>query len=153
MFFFCFLDLLRLYPPPPPPQLQSTCHYTVIENDYVKIWLLRLGRANNMHPLRWRVSEKIPFFNNRLKREFICLKMTELTYQSVLFAFIISVSISAPQPGQGRLLSVSHQDASENSSFLQLFKIFWIFRYMFFILLKHLRPSHRIMGDIELQSS
>ena len=41
----------------PPPQyvmllqLQSTCHYLV--NDYVKIWHVCLGCANNMHPLSW----------------------------------------------------------------------------------------------------
>ena len=33
------------------PQLQSTCHYMV--NFYVKIWHVRLGGANNMHPLSW----------------------------------------------------------------------------------------------------
>ena len=33
------------------PQLQSTCHYS---NPYVKnIWHMRLGGANNMHPLSW----------------------------------------------------------------------------------------------------
>ena len=32
------------------PQLQSTCHYIV--NNYVKIWHVRLGGANNMRPLR-----------------------------------------------------------------------------------------------------
>ena len=31
------------------PQLQSTCHYIV--NHYVRLWQVRLGGANNMHPL------------------------------------------------------------------------------------------------------
>ena len=43
----------RLCPPPPsrlcPPQLQSTCPYIV--NHYVKMWHLRLGAANDVHPL------------------------------------------------------------------------------------------------------
>ena len=33
------------------PQWQSTCHYIV--NHYVKIMHVRLGVANNMHPLSW----------------------------------------------------------------------------------------------------
>ena len=33
------------------PHLQSTYHYTV--RHYVKVWHVRLGVANNMHPLRW----------------------------------------------------------------------------------------------------
>ena len=42
--------------PPPPqyvmlPQLQRTGHCMI--NHYVKIWKLRLGDANNMHPLSW----------------------------------------------------------------------------------------------------
>ena len=48
-------DLFRLCPPPPStlcsPQWQSTCHYIV--NHYVKILHVRLGVANNMHPLSW----------------------------------------------------------------------------------------------------
>ena len=34
-----------------PPKLQSTPHDIV--NHYVKIWHVRLGVANNMHPLSW----------------------------------------------------------------------------------------------------
>ena len=48
------LDLFRLCPPPSTlcsTQLQSTCHYIV--NHHVKIWHVRLGGANNMHPLSW----------------------------------------------------------------------------------------------------
>ena len=33
------------------PPLQSTCHY--IKNHHVKKWHVRLGGANNMHPLSW----------------------------------------------------------------------------------------------------
>ena len=56
-------------PPPPPitlcsPQLLSTCHYIV--NHHVKILHMRLGGANNMHPLSWRgwgaQTEKIQNF-------------------------------------------------------------------------------------------
>ena len=33
------------------PQLQSTCYYML--KRYVKIWHVRLGGANNMHPPSW----------------------------------------------------------------------------------------------------
>ena len=56
-------DLFRLCPQYVLfPQLQSTCHY--IENHHVKIWHVRLGDENNMHPLSWggggAQTEKIP---------------------------------------------------------------------------------------------
>ena len=49
------------------PQLQSTCQYIV--NHYVKILHVRLGGANNMHPLSWggggaqteKILESFPF--------------------------------------------------------------------------------------------
>ena len=41
------------------PQLQSTRHYIVTH--YVKIWHVRLGVANNMHPLSF-TNEKDPHF-------------------------------------------------------------------------------------------
>ena len=44
------MDLFCLNPSPPP--LQSTCHYIV--NRYAKIWHVRLGGANNMHPPSWK---------------------------------------------------------------------------------------------------
>ena len=45
------------------PQLQSTCHYIIIH--YVKIWHVRLGDENNMHPLSW---------GKKMKRSKICLE-------------------------------------------------------------------------------
>ena len=59
---------ITLCPPPPhyamPPRLpplQSTCHNIV--NNYVKIWHVRLGGANNINPPSWgggAQTEKIP---------------------------------------------------------------------------------------------
>ena len=52
-----FLDLFRLCAPPPYVMLpQCTCHCIV--NHYVKIWHIRLGGENNMHPLRWGYKRK-----------------------------------------------------------------------------------------------
>ena len=67
------------------PQFQCTCRYIV--NQYVRIWHVPLGGANDMRPLSWGAqTQKIRFLKaNQLHRMYLCTAIVDSwTYEQAV---------------------------------------------------------------------